>query len=108
MQAVKHSWRAYEAFAWGMDELTPLTKGGRNSFGGLGATLIDSLDTLHMMGMHSEFRRYSFSYKLFSQQTPYSEDGCAWEQLISFGSDEYNLTTGSIVCGLATTRRCPF
>ena len=56
-QATKHSWRAYETYAWGMDELTPLTKGGNDAFGGLGATLIDSLDTLHMMGLYSDFRR---------------------------------------------------
>lgn len=45
-----HAWRGYEQYAWGHDELCPLTKSGKNSFGGLGATIVDSLDTLHMMG----------------------------------------------------------
>ena len=56
-QAFQHSWRSYESYAWGLDELMPLTKSGRNSFGGIGATLIDALDTLHMLGMHAEFER---------------------------------------------------
>ncbi len=48
--AMLHAWRGYEQYAWGHDELCPLTKSGKNSFGGLGATIVDSLDTLHMMG----------------------------------------------------------
>ena len=56
-QAVQHSWKAYEKYAWGFDELMPLNKSGINSFGGLGATIIDSLDTLHMMSMKAEFKR---------------------------------------------------
>jgi hypothetical protein len=45
-----HSWRGYEKYAWGNDELCPVTLKGKNGFGGLGATMIDALDTLHMMG----------------------------------------------------------
>ena len=56
-QAVQHSWQAYEAYAWGSDELLPLNKSARNSFGGLGATIVDSLDTLHLLGMRAEFKR---------------------------------------------------
>ncbi len=58
LQAVQHSWKAYEEYAWGYDELMPLNRSGVNSFGGLGATLIDSLDTLHMMGLTAEFKKY--------------------------------------------------
>ncbi len=57
MQAFQHSWTGYVQYAWGMDELAPLTRTGRNSFGGVGATLIDALDTLHLMGLHEEFER---------------------------------------------------
>ena len=35
----------------------PQTKNGANSFGGLGATLVDSLDTLYIMGLHEQFQR---------------------------------------------------
>lgn len=120
-EALQHSWKGYVDYAWGMDELTPLTKAGREavisvdlcassmsgdclrmhsclpespvalhyqvckevrqvisvgcgqhkhprcmtaasvagkqSFGGLGATLVDSLDTLWLMGLKDEFQK---------------------------------------------------
>ncbi|OWM69508.1 hypothetical protein CDL15_Pgr013969 [Punica granatum] len=56
-EAMIHAWSSYENYAWGQDELQPQTKSGVNSFGGLGATLIDSLDTLYIMGLEEEFQR---------------------------------------------------
>jgi mannosyl-oligosaccharide alpha-1,2-mannosidase len=38
------------------DELTPLTGTGKNTFGGWAATLVDSLDTLWIMDLKSDFR----------------------------------------------------
>ncbi|KAL5974120.1 hypothetical protein ACLOJK_030783 [Asimina triloba] len=38
-------------------DVGPQTKNGVNSFGGLGATLIDSLDTLYIMGLHKQFQK---------------------------------------------------
>ena len=37
------------------DELTPLTGGGKDTFGGWAATLVDALDTLWIMDMKVEF-----------------------------------------------------
>jgi mannosyl-oligosaccharide alpha-1,2-mannosidase len=37
------------------DELAPVSGGSKNTFGGWGATLVDSLDTLWIMGMKEEF-----------------------------------------------------
>ncbi|CAL0335317.1 unnamed protein product [Lupinus luteus] len=54
-EAMLHAWGSYEKYAWGQDELKPQSKSGVNSFGGLGATLIDSLDTLYIMGLHEQF-----------------------------------------------------
>ncbi|KAF1898663.1 hypothetical protein Lal_00023672 [Lupinus albus] len=54
-EAMLHAWGSYEKYAWGQDELQPQSKSGVNSFGGLGATLIDSLDTLYIMGLHEQF-----------------------------------------------------
>lgn len=51
----KHSWAAYKKHAWLKDEVTPLDAGSVNSFGGWAATLVDTLDTLWMMGMKEEF-----------------------------------------------------
>ncbi|XP_057549728.1 mannosyl-oligosaccharide 1,2-alpha-mannosidase MNS1-like isoform X1 [Amaranthus tricolor] len=56
-EAMLHAWSSYEKYAWGQDELQPQTKSGVNSFGGLGATLIDSLDTLYIMGLTEQFER---------------------------------------------------
>lgn len=58
-----HAWRGYEQYAWGHDELCPLSKSGKNSFGGLGATIVDSLDTLHMMGASRSSRRGRLAYR---------------------------------------------
>ncbi|AQK45950.1 Mannosyl-oligosaccharide 12-alpha-mannosidase MNS1 [Zea mays] len=56
-EAMLHAWNSYVKYAWGMDELQPQSKDGINSFGGLGATLVDSLDTLYIMGLKDEFQK---------------------------------------------------
>ncbi|KAG1364145.1 mannosyl-oligosaccharide 1,2-alpha-mannosidase MNS1 [Cocos nucifera] len=56
-EAMLHAWNSYEKYAWGQDELQPQSKNGVNNFGGLGATLVDSLDTLYIMGLEDEFQR---------------------------------------------------
>lgn len=48
-------WAAYKEHAWMADELMPLAGRGKNNFGGWAATLVDSLDTLWIMGMKAEF-----------------------------------------------------
>ncbi|XP_072967314.1 mannosyl-oligosaccharide 1,2-alpha-mannosidase MNS1-like [Typha angustifolia] len=55
-EAMIHAWSSYKKYAWGQDELQPQSRSGINSFGGLGATLVDSLDTLYIMGLHDEFQ----------------------------------------------------
>jgi mannosidase alpha-like ER degradation enhancer 2 len=50
-----HSWKAYEQYAWGHDELRPLTKQPRDWYGqSLLMTPVDSLDTLILMGFDAE------------------------------------------------------
>ncbi|CAO2201090.1 unnamed protein product [Urochloa humidicola] len=56
-EAMLHAWNSYVKYAWGQDELQPQSKTGVNSFGGLGATLVDSLDTLYIMGLKEEFKK---------------------------------------------------
>jgi len=50
------SWRAYERYAWGHDELKPLSKAPRDWYGSesLLMTPVDSLDTLLLMGLTEE------------------------------------------------------
>ncbi|KAI9112575.1 hypothetical protein K1719_016498 [Acacia pycnantha] len=55
--AMLHAWTSYEKYAWGTDELQPQTRNGVDSFGGLGATIVDSLDTLYIMGLEDQFQR---------------------------------------------------
>lgn len=50
-----HSWEGYKRNAWMHDEVAPVTGGYRNTFGGWSATLVDTLDTLWIMGLKSEF-----------------------------------------------------
>ncbi|KAM0337895.1 hypothetical protein ACHAPU_011487 [Fusarium lateritium] len=54
-QAFKKTWAAYEKYAWGSDELMPLSLEGRDPFSGWAATIFDNLDTLWIMGMKREF-----------------------------------------------------
>jgi mannosyl-oligosaccharide alpha-1,2-mannosidase len=56
-EAMKHVWSNYEKLAWGMDELKPVSGHGDNNWAGLGMTIVDSLDTLWIMGLMDEFNR---------------------------------------------------
>src|SRR5437868_15374679 len=50
-----HSWQAYEKYAWGHDELRPISKTPRDWYGeSLLMTPVDALDTLLLMGFKDE------------------------------------------------------
>lgn len=59
LKAVKdsfvHSWTGYRTHAWMHDEVCPVSGDAKNGFGSWGATLVDSLDTLWIMGLKAEF-----------------------------------------------------
>lgn len=46
-----HAWSGYRRYAFGYDELMPLSQKGVDGLGGLGATIVDSLDTAMIMGL---------------------------------------------------------
>jgi mannosyl-oligosaccharide alpha-1,2-mannosidase len=48
-------WEAYRRYAWLKDALMPISGGFRDQFSGWAATLVDSLDTLWILGMREEF-----------------------------------------------------
>ncbi|CAN8105120.1 unnamed protein product [Discula destructiva] len=52
---MERAWGSYSKYAFGHDELVPIQQSARDPFGGWGATLVDSLDTLWIMGMKQEF-----------------------------------------------------
>ncbi|KAI8059472.1 glycoside hydrolase [Gongronella butleri] len=59
-QAVKDAfvfaWQGYRKNSWGYDENRPVTNQPANSRNGWGATIVDALDTLYIMGLHKEFK----------------------------------------------------
>lgn len=54
-EAFQTTWSSYRQYAWMNDELSPVSGGSRNPFCGWAATLVDSLDTLWIMGLKEEF-----------------------------------------------------
>ena len=61
-QMARHAWQGYVDYAWGDNELKPLSKRGHSAsiFGKntrLGATIVDSLDTLYIMGLTDQFNQ---------------------------------------------------
>ncbi|KAL2467389.1 Mannosyl-oligosaccharide 1 [Abeliophyllum distichum] len=50
-EAFIHAWSGYKNYAMGFDELMPLSHRGVDGLGGLGATIIDALDTAMIMGV---------------------------------------------------------
>ncbi|KAG8784506.1 hypothetical protein FRC15_003175 [Serendipita sp. 397] len=56
-EAFHHAYTDYEKFAFGKDELKPLSNGSQNNLNGWGLTIVDSLDTMLLMGLDKEFER---------------------------------------------------
>lgn len=51
----KKAWGGYKKYAWLHDELSPVSGKFRDPFCGWAATLVDTLDTLWIMGLEEEF-----------------------------------------------------
>ncbi|XP_050313320.1 mannosyl-oligosaccharide 1,2-alpha-mannosidase IA [Anthonomus grandis grandis] len=60
-EMMKHAWDNYVKYAWAKNELRPVSKRGHpgSIFGTqpLGASILDGLDTLYIMGMFDEFKK---------------------------------------------------
>lgn len=58
---MKHAWDNYATYAWGKNELRPISHKGHSASifgsGNFGATIVDGLDTLYIMGMMDEFNQ---------------------------------------------------
>src|SRR5690242_8516716 len=66
------SWHAYEKYAWGHDELRPLSKTYRDWYGeSLLMTPVDSLDTLILMGFDDEAAK---ARKLIDEKLSFDKD----------------------------------
>ena len=53
-QAFLHAWTGYDHYAWGHDEIRPVTNETNDSWGGWGATMVDGLDTAMIMGLDEQ------------------------------------------------------
>lgn len=54
VEAFRHSWKGYKEFAWGHDNLKPISMTSSDWFG-LGLTIVDALDTMYIMDLQDEF-----------------------------------------------------
>ncbi|PNX98510.1 mannosyl-oligosaccharide 1,2-alpha-mannosidase MNS3-like protein, partial [Trifolium pratense] len=50
-EAFTYAWSGYKKYAMGYDELMPVSQRGIDGLGGLGATVVDALDTAMIMGI---------------------------------------------------------
>ncbi|XP_011177353.1 mannosyl-oligosaccharide alpha-1,2-mannosidase IA isoform X2 [Zeugodacus cucurbitae] len=59
-QMMQHAWDNYKLYAWGKNELRPLSQrphsGSIFGISDLGATIVDGLDTLYIMGLEKEYQ----------------------------------------------------
>ncbi|XP_078619706.1 mannosyl-oligosaccharide 1,2-alpha-mannosidase IA-like isoform X1 [Branchiostoma floridae x Branchiostoma japonicum] len=60
-EMMKFAWDNYVQYAWGQNELKPISKRGHSAsiFGNsaMGATIVDGLDTLYLMGLMDEYKK---------------------------------------------------
>ncbi|KAH9926421.1 glycoside hydrolase [Fomitopsis serialis] len=72
--AFKHAWLAYERDAMGDDEYHPMGHSGSNltSAGGIGYTVVDSIDTMLLMGLDEEYER---ARKWVAEELSFERDG---------------------------------
>lgn len=54
-EAFLHAWSGYKKYAWGRDELAPVSRHYKTTFGDLGVTIVDALDTAILMGLWDEY-----------------------------------------------------
>jgi len=56
---MQFAWSMYVKYAWGQNELKPISRRGHSTsiFGNaaVGATIVDALDTLYIMGLETEY-----------------------------------------------------
>ncbi|CAG0879614.1 unnamed protein product [Darwinula stevensoni] len=55
VKAFHHAWNGYKKYSWGHDHLLPLSQYHQDWFD-MGLTLVDSIDTMYIMGLQEEFQ----------------------------------------------------
>lgn len=93
----KRAWKGYKHHAWLRDEFSPVSGGHRDAFGGWAATLVDSLDTLLLMGMDEEFEKALSAVDLIDFTTTEQNEINVFETIIRYVGGflgAYDLTNG--------------
>ncbi|KAK4224561.1 family 47 putative glycoside hydrolase [Podospora fimiseda] len=79
------AWKGYKTYAWTHDELRPVSKLAKDPFCGWAATLVDSLDTLWIMGLKDEFDDAVKAVKEIDfTTTPHRSDIPVFETIIRY------------------------
>lgn len=82
--AFLHAWKGYKEKAWLHDELLPVSGGHKDPFVGWAATLVDSLDTLWIMGLKDEFEDALGAIEQIDFSTPNAERVPVFEVTIRY------------------------
>ncbi|KAH9909338.1 glycoside hydrolase family 47 protein [Xylariomycetidae sp. FL2044] len=82
--AFKRCWDSYKHHAFKKDELAPISGRSKDTFGGWGATLVDSLDTLWIMGFRDEFQEAVAAAATINFETSTLETVNAFETTIRY------------------------
>jgi mannosyl-oligosaccharide alpha-1,2-mannosidase len=78
------AWKGYKAYAWLHDEISPVSGKFRDPFCGWAATLVDSLDTLWIMGLQEEFEDAARAVDLIDFTTSPRSDIPVFETTIRY------------------------
>ncbi|TVY30778.1 Endoplasmic reticulum mannosyl-oligosaccharide 1,2-alpha-mannosidase [Lachnellula hyalina] len=79
-----HSWEGYKEHAWLRDEVAPISGQSRDTFGGWAASLVDTLDTLWIMGMKDEFELAVHAVEAIDFSTTMEKDINIFETTIRY------------------------
>lgn len=82
--AFKHAWKGYKDHAWLHDEVMPVSGGQKDPFVGWAATLVDSLDSLYIMGMKEEFAEAVAALALIDFSKPNADKVPVFEVTIRY------------------------
>jgi mannosyl-oligosaccharide alpha-1,2-mannosidase len=82
--AFKHAWKGYKDHAWLHDEVMPVSGGHKDPFVGWAATMVDSLDSLYIMGMKDEFAEALAALELIDFSKPNADKVPVFEVTIRY------------------------
>lgn len=83
-EAFLHAWNGYKGHAWLRDEVSPKSGGYEDPFSGWGATLVDSLDALVIMGLDDELELALEALDLIDFTTTHSRSVNVFEVIIRY------------------------